>query len=169
MVLNLKAQEEFVLTHIGEICEASSLLKSTLQSIQGSVNSIIDQHPELANGLHCKKASWFGLPTTILYNKDETLEVALFARTSLSDHMRENDQLNTGKYIFIQIHIHTTESELTLESLNEKLAQKPYHQWYAKCVKYFRWPVTSVNIDDMTQELVETYTAINGLNPVNLK
>lgn len=164
-----KAQEEFALTHIGEISEAWSLLKTTLQSVSQRIHSVHEQNPELMGVLHSKKASWFGLPTTILYDKEETIEVALFARTSISDHMTENDQLNTGKYIFIQIQIQTNDSELGLESFNENLAKIPCNQWYSQGVRYFRWPVNNLNVDSLTQELVETFEAINGLKPVILK
>jgi hypothetical protein len=164
-----KAQEEFALTHIGEISQVWSLLKTTLQSVQQRVHSVLEQHPELTGVLHSKKASWYGLPTTILYNKDEKIEVALFARTSISDHMTENDQLNTGKYIFIQVQVQTNDSELELKSFNENLAKRPFNQWYSKGVRYFRWPVNDLNLDSLTQELVETFKATNGLKPVILK
>ena len=159
-----KAQEEFALTHIGEISQVWSLLKTTLQSVQQRVHSVLEQHPELTGVLHSKKASWYGLPTTILYNKDEKIEVALFARTSVSDHMTENDQLNIGKYIFIQVQVQTNDSELELKSFNENLAKRPFNQWYSKGVRYFRWPVNDLNLDSLTQELVETFKATNGLN-----
>lgn len=161
-----KTQEEFALTRISDISQAWSLLKSTLQSIQQKANLALEQHPELTGVLRSEKTSWFGLPATILYSKDEKIEVALFATSSASDFINHNDQLNTGKYIFIQIQIHSEDSELELGSINKSLAQRSFNQWYDDGVCYFRWPASNLSVDGLTQELVETFEALNGLKPL---
>jgi hypothetical protein len=163
-----KTQEEFALTRISDISQAWSLLKSTLQSIQQKANLALQQHPELTGVLRSEKTSWFGLPATILYSKDEKIEVALFATSSASDFINHNDQLNTGKYIFIQIQIHSEDSELELSSINKSLAQRSFNQWYDDGVCYFRWPASNLSVDGLTQELVETFEALNGLKHLKL-
>jgi hypothetical protein len=163
-----KTQEEFALTRISDISQAWSLLKSTLQSIQQKANLALQQHPELTGVLRSEKTSWFGLPATILYSKDEKIEVALFATSSPSDFINHNDQLNTGKYIFIQIQIHSEYSELELGSINKSLAQRSFNQWYDDGVCYFRWPASNLSVDGLTQELVETFEALNGLKHLEL-
>jgi hypothetical protein len=157
------AQEEFALCRLSEISQAWQLLKNTLQSVRQQAHIKLEQHPELKGVLVSKKSSWFDLPTTILYSKDETIEVALFATDSPTDFVTEKDQLNAGKYIFIQIHIQTDDSQLELSSYNDIFAGKSYDKWYSGNTHYYRWPTNSLTVDGLTQELVETYEALTGL------
>jgi hypothetical protein len=157
-------QEEFALTRLNEITQVWDLLKNTLLSIQKKSLIALEQR-KLTGLFIIKKSTWFGLPTTILYTKDETIEVALFADGTSSKLITENDRLNAGKYIFIQIQIKSDNAELELGSINECFANKSYDQWYSGGTHYFRWPVSNLSVDGLTKELVETYVALNELHP----
>ncbi|RCW91821.1 PD-(D/E)XK nuclease family protein [Marinomonas foliarum] len=162
------AQEEFVLTHLGEISQAWNLLKNTLQSVQQKAHTKLEQHPELNGILRSQKSSWFGLPTTILYSKDEMTEAVLFATGVPSVDIADDDPRNAGKHIFIQIHIQTDDEELELESIHESLANKAVNHWYSGGSKCFRWPVNELSIEGITKEFVSTFEAINNLSPLSL-
>jgi hypothetical protein len=161
------AQEEFALTRLAEISHAWNLLRNTLESVRGKTHILLEQHPELTGVLISKKASWFDLPTTILYSIDKTKEIALFASRSPSDFSPYNVQLNAGKYIFIQIHIQTENLGLELSSIDDRFAEKSHDKWYTSNSRCFRWPAVSLTVDGLTQELVEAYEALNGLKPLS--
>ncbi|WP_417447374.1 PD-(D/E)XK nuclease family protein [Kangiella sp.] len=162
------AQEEFILTHLSEISQAWNLLKSTLESVQQKAHTKLEQHPELRDVLRSQKASWFGLPTTILCSKDELTEVVLFATSAPSDIV-DDDQRNAGKHIFIQIQVQTDNSELELVNIHESLANKAINRWYSSGYCFFRWPINALSIEEITKEFVATFEAIEGLSSMPLQ
>jgi hypothetical protein len=163
------AQEEFALVHLGEISQAWNLLKNTLQSVQQKAHIKLEQHPELKGVLRSQKTSWFGLPATILYSKDEMTEIVLFATGTPSVDIADDEPRNAGKHIFIQIHIQTDDEELELGSIHESLANKAVNHWYSGGSSCFRWPINDLSIGGITKELVSTFEAINSLSPPSLK
>lgn len=155
------AHENFALNNINSIATAWNLLKDTLLSVYPKALSLLEQRNLYSESLVPQKNTWFGLPATILENKISNNRAVLFA----SQEPIDNAPRNSGKYIYIQIHVKHKDKLIPLDEVSPGFGTKDYDSWRSESDKMnaYRWPASSQNTNDLAAELVAAYSLISKI------
>ncbi|MFT6909401.1 MAG: hypothetical protein ACJAS1_006118 [Oleiphilaceae bacterium] len=151
---------QFALENLPDIGKAWQLLGNSLVNIKEQI--IAKTSETLDCSLICQKHSWFGIPSfKYIINGNQTELVLFGSSDGVGNDKLGNNQLNDGKFLFIQVHIPKNHSDQLYKQIAGKLKRSIVNHWDDNKTRYLRWPVTDLSSTAIVDEMVSTLLIIH--------